>query len=932
MSAVAKALAGWALGLSLLTMVEPAGAAARMDVVIVVPGPSPGPFVIRDRIRAALEASGSVHLEFHTEVIEDSRFPGPAYEALLHDFLRGKYAGRPVRLVFAVGPSSLDFLIRHRASLFAGIPIVFAGVRPSDSKAPGLPSGMTGVWRQLTAGHTLELALTLSPETERVAIIGGTSPTDRALLEDVRTALTPWEHRLEITYLVDRPIGQLLTDVAALPPRTVILYAVLLRDSEGGTFVPREILTRISAAASAPVYGLYDRYVGSGAVGGRVMRLEDLGNEAGALGRAILTAGVNAPLPPPRDVPTVTMLDWRQLRRWGLDEARLPGDAMILFRGKTFWDEYAWSLALTGVAIVEAGLIAVLLVQWRRRRAAERSLTERLHFEEALSKLYAGFVHSRTIDVDAEAIRGLGAVSEFLGVDRATLVLPHDRSGSFGVRSWVRPGVAPAPDLIAARQFPWTAERLRRGEIVRFSRLAELPAEAAVDRQSFLETGARSHVGIPLVADGTVLGSVSFTTVRSERSWPDELIQRLSLLAEVFANVMALRRADEKLRQSRALSVAIVDSLPGRVVVINRAGLIIATNDAGGHRVAPGPELAIGADYLASWRAAAAAGDRAAAEVLRGIESVLDGTRVEFSLEYQHVGGADGRWFEFRMHTLRTASGGAVISRVNIDDRKRADAETRQIREELARFGRVATVGQLTAALAHEVKQPLTGILTNAQAGQRLLAGPQPDLEEFHAILEDIIEDDLRASAVLQRLRGMLKRREPEPAPVTIDLNRVIEDVVRFLHTDAVIRSATVQCDLQADLPAIQGDVVQLQQVLVNLVLNGLDAMRTVPGEQRRLRISSERSGDTLVVSVRDAGVGIKAHAERIFDPFYTTKPEGMGMGLPIARSIVEAHGGRLWASDNPEGGATFSFSLPVMKGGDDVSPGRRMVNSAGRS
>jgi signal transduction histidine kinase len=730
--------------------------------------------------------------------------------------------------------------------------------------------------------------------TERVVVIGGTSDTDHALLDDVRTSLSPWSSRL--------------------------------------TLAPREILATISAASSAPVYGLYDPYIGRGAVGGRVMRLEDVGDKAGALGRAILTAGVGTPLPPPRDVPTVTMVDWRQLRRWGLDEARLPAGGIVLSRGKAFWDEYASTLALTAVAVVEAALIAVLLLQWRRRRAAERSLTERLRFEEVISKLYARFVHSRGGDLDGDAIRGLGDVSELLGVDRATLILPAAHRDSFRVRSWVRPGIEPAPSTVTVGQFPWTAERLRRGEPVRFVNPGELPAEAAVDRQSFQEIGARSHVGIPLVAEDTVLGSISFTTVRSERPWADELVQRLTWLAEVFANVVALRRSDDKLQQSRALSVAIVDSLPGRVVVINRAGRIVATNDWARRTGAPPhPDLAIGADYLALWRGAVAAGDRAAADVLAGIDSVLDGTRAGFSIEYQDA--ATKRWFEFHVHALRTASGGAVISRLNIDDRKRADAEARQVREQLARFGRVATVGQLTAALAHEVKQPLTGILTNAQAAQRLLAAPQPDLGEFRAILDDIIADDQRASTVLQRLRGMLKRREPAPAPVTIDLNRVIQDVVRFLHTDAVIRNATVVCDLQSDLPAIQGDVVQLQQVLVNLVLNGLDAMRGVPVEHRRLRIASELAGDMLVVSVRDAGVGITEHAGRIFDPFYTTKTEGMGMGLPIARTIVEAHGGRLWASDNAEGGATFWFALPVVGVGPTDEPsGRPTVNSAERS
>ncbi len=226
----------------------------------------------------------------------------------------------------------------------------------------------------------------------------------------------------------------------------------------------------------------------------------------------------------------------------------------------------------------------------------------------------------------------------------------------------------------------------------------------------------------------------------------------------------------------------------------------------------------------------------------------------------------------------------------------------------------MATAGQLTAALVHEVKQPLTGILTNAQAAQRLLADPKPDLEELRAILREIVEDDRRATVVLQRLRGMVKRREPEPEAVALDLNRLIEDVVRFLHADALIRHATIVCNLKPDLPAIEGDVVQLQQALVNLVLNGLEAMRAIPPEQRRLEIASDQVADLVVLSVRDSGSGIDEPIDRVFEPFFTTKPEGMGMGLPIVQSIVHAHGGLLRARNNADGGATFWFTVPVAR------------------
>jgi two-component system, LuxR family, sensor kinase FixL len=888
----------------------------RDDVVIFLPGPLPGNVMIADQIRAVLSAVPRP-LEFHTEFVEESRFPDEEYGRLLHAFLRGKYAMRPVRLVFAVGPAALNFLIESRADLFPEVPIVFTGVRPADVKAPvGPPAGMTGVWRPLVAAETLDAALRLQPDTERVVVIAGTSQSERAFLQDVRAALAPSEKRVQVSYLTGRPMRDVVASVATLPPRTIVLYQMLQRDSEGTTFVPHEALASISKASSVPVYGLFEPYVGHGVVGGLVISFADVGARTGRLAAEILTASPGAPLPPPNEAPGIYRFDWRELQRWRLDERRLPPGATVVNRGPGWWQTYGWSIGIALLSLVEAVLITVLFLQWRRRRRAERSLGERLRFEELVSKLNAGLVAVRGADVPAEVRLGLRQLGEFLRVDRLTLVEFEEQVGGalHGYR-WARPGVERAP-ILTLEHFPWLIARLRRREIVRFSRLEELPPEAAIDRQTYQSVGTRSFLAVPLLEGDAMLGGLFFSTVETEREWPDELLQRLPLLGEVFVNVLARRRADEALTESRALSGAIVDSLPGRVVVIDRAGRVIAVNEAVQYAAASGNSdsrwLAIDADYLAPWRHAHASGDRGAGDVLKGIEAVLAGESSHFSLEYQLADDPRQRWFEFRVDPLRLRAGGAVVSQMDITDRKRAEVETQRMREELTRVGRVTTLGQLTAALAHEVNQPLTGILANAQAACRFLAKEQPDLDEVRAILDDIVADDRRASDVVHRLRSMLKRRDPERT--SIDVNQLVRDVARFLHSDAMLRNASLVQDLEAEVPPIRGDLVQLQQVLVNLVLNGLDAMKHLPPERRRLIVKTEHKDEAVCIAVRDFGTGLPASgSDRLFEPFYTTKPEGMGIGLSIARSIVEAHGGRLWAANNEDQGATFFCTLPVV-------------------
>jgi two-component system sensor kinase FixL len=235
----------------------------------------------------------------------------------------------------------------------------------------------------------------------------------------------------------------------------------------------------------------------------------------------------------------------------------------------------------------------------------------------------------------------------------------------------------------------------------------------------------------------------------------------------------------------------------------------------------------------------------------------------------------------------------------------------RQLEADLAHMNRLGIMGELTASLAHELNQPLTGILTNAQAARRFLQMRPPDLGELDGALTDIIEDDRRAGEVIQRLRDLLRKGEFQR--LSLDLNALIEDIVKLLSSDAIIRNARMTLDLYPGLPPVTGDRVQLQQVVLNLLVNAMEAMDDGKRTEQRLTVRTALADSRLViVSVEDGGPGLGTDAEeQVFDPFYTTKREGMGMGLPIARSIINAHGGAIWAMNNPTGGATFHFTLP---------------------
>jgi C4-dicarboxylate-specific signal transduction histidine kinase len=244
--------------------------------------------------------------------------------------------------------------------------------------------------------------------------------------------------------------------------------------------------------------------------------------------------------------------------------------------------------------------------------------------------------------------------------------------------------------------------------------------------------------------------------------------------------------------------------------------------------------------------------------------------------------------------------------------RKRAELEAEAHRAEAAHAARGATLGELAAGLAHELNQPLAAILTNVQAGQRLLSSEPLRKELLSDIMNDIAADDIRAAEIIRRMRALLKKGQRDVQP--LDLNQLTGDVLRLVASDAILRRVRVHASLEPDLPGIVGDRVQLQQVILNLVVNGLESMSAIVPGLRHLTIrTAQPNTDWVEVTVLDTGPGISAEVlGRIYEPFFSTKPDGLGMGLSICRSIAEAHGGRLEAANNPAGGATFVFALPV--------------------
>jgi signal transduction histidine kinase len=550
----------------------------------------------------------------------------------------------------------------------------------------------------------------------------------------------------------------------------------------------------------------------------------------------------------------------------------------------------------------------------RRLARARLALDESGRFERLLTELSFHLLGAPAESIDDEIRYRLSELREYFEADRTALVQLSAHSPRLHVTQVNdRRNGSRLADYYDIQELGACVAAICQGDVVRLRRVADLGPAGEADQATLEAAAVGALLATPLSVGGQPLGFMALMMER-ERDWSDEEVSRLQLVAGMVAGALLRRNAERSLRSSDALSGAVLASLSARVAVLDRTGRIFRVNQAwqGAATVIGEGTADVGDNYLDACRAVAGQ-DPAAAEVVHGLERVLAGEGVSgFRTEYAASPGNGWRWDELVIEPLRVPQGGAVVMLTDATGRKRAELESEAHRAEAAHAARGATLGELAAGLAHELNQPLAAILTNVQASQRLLSSQPLRTELLRDIMNDIAADDVRAAEIIRRMRALLKKGQRDVQP--LDVNQLTGDVLRLVASDAILRRVRVHSRLEPDLPGIVGDRVQLQQVILNLVVNSLESMSAIaPGLRHLTLLTAQSDTDWVEVTVQDTGPGISAEIlGRIYEPFFSTKPDGLGMGLSICRSIAEAHGGRLEASNNPAGGAAFVFALPV--------------------
>jgi PAS domain S-box-containing protein len=373
------------------------------------------------------------------------------------------------------------------------------------------------------------------------------------------------------------------------------------------------------------------------------------------------------------------------------------------------------------------------------------------------------------------------------------------------------------------------------------------------------------------------------------------------------------KQSEEALRESEEKYRSLYESMMDGYVLVDMDGRILKFNESyremTGYAGGELPGLTYRDITPEKWHAA----EKEIVEqqvLVRGYSDVYE---KEYRAKDGTVFPIELRSFLLKDETGNNAGMWAIVR--DISGRKQIESEARKLREDLAHVTRVSTLGELTSSLAHEINQPLAAILSNAQAAQRFLSQDQPDMKEIGEILGDIIRDDNRAAGVIRKIRALLKREETRYE--SLSLNDVIEEILSVIRNDTALAAVSIEKEFDAGLPAVWSDRIQLQQIILNLVLNAAESMRDAePGPRRLTVVTSRKDGLYAEVSIRDTGPGIDMTiADRLFEPFYTTKSGGMGMGLAISRDIVKSHRGEIRAANNPDKGAAFTFTVPFVNG-----------------
>ena len=553
-----------------------------------------------EAMRKALVSKTSRTVQFFVEVVDTLDFHGVEIGAEYLSLFRRKYNDQQIDLFMAVGADALRFVQRHREQLLPAVPVLFYNVAEDAVGRDPLPRDFTGVYLKFDVAGTLNLAMRLQPEARRIVVVAGASPYDKNWLRRAREAVAASKVKIEVVYLTDLALPQILEKLKGLPRDAIVLYLSVVRDVTGRIYQSRDVAQQVSDASSAPVYVVMNHYLEQGVVGGAMPSFELHGKTAGETAARLL-AGEKADAIAPQISLTVPTVDWRQLQRWGLSEKRLPNGTAVEFRQPTFWQRHHQVIMIAAaVGLAQFLLIAALLFHRAKRLRSERALEDQLKFERLVAEISASFINAAVPLVDGNVERALEQVCVFMDIDRCHVFECLPNSKTLVLTHHSRPGDGQASaSLDDAPLLPWLVGQLTQGRTVALEEVArDLPPEANEERAHAAHNGIKSMLTIPLRINAEMVHGIGFQTTRRFQPWPSDLVSRLHLIGEIVVSALSSRRSEQALRVSEERYRTVVEEQTELVCRFRPDATLTFVNAAYADYFAVSREELIGRSFL----------------------------------------------------------------------------------------------------------------------------------------------------------------------------------------------------------------------------------------------------------------------------------------------------------------------------------------------
>ncbi len=867
-----QALLGW---LTLALAIASATAAEPKRVMLIHSfGRDFPPFdTFSGILRAELVSHFPGPLDIFEVSLESARFGGTVQEGPFVDYLQALVSGRRLDLVVPIGGPAAQFAQRHRQALFPGTPMLIAAPDQRHVQQNALTTQDSAVLVQNELSWMFQTILDLLPQTTNIAVVIGNSPLERFWINEIQGASQRFTNQVGLLWLNELSFAEMLKRCAALPPRSAIFYPILVVDADGVPLWQEGVLTRLRDVASAPLFGLYDTQLGRGIVGGPLMNVGELSRSTASVAARILHGEAPGNIRPPPQEPGPPQFDWRELRRWGISEARLPAGSAVRFRQPGLWERYWWLVCGgTLFGAMQAALIVGLLLNRARRRQGEAVAALIADLSSRFVNLPAGEV-GRVIE-DAQR-----RVCECLGLDISTLwQWAPDESDTLVMTHIYRrlPGPATPERFEAREHFPWALGQLKAGRVVALS-MNNVPAEAARDLEAWRHFGLKTVLHLPLSVGGAPpVGLLAFNDTQADREWTPTLVQHLQLAAQIFANALERQQAEEKLRASERRYRTLHESMREAFVSVDMTGRIQDFNAVFKEMLGYSDEELRRLTYPdltpERWHTTEAG-------IIRD-QVLARGYSVVYEKEYRRKDGAvfpvELRTFLIRDGSGRPEAMWAIVR--DVTDRKR-DQEAlrgfsaRLIRtqeEERSRLARELhdDITQRLARLAIDVGRAEAG--TSGSPSMETVRSVREELirlsEDVHALsyrLHPSIIEDLGVAVAIKAEAERFERQHSIPIEVTV------RDVPESVSPQAAL------CVFRVVQEALRNVVRHARASVVKIALRGLDG--------------------GLQLAVQDDGCGFNQVAQR-------NHPR---LGLASMRERVHLIGGELDVESAPGRGTT---------------------------